>query len=92
MGILAVIFLAVFMVAVVGVIVFMETGQRRIPVQYAKRIVGEKNVRRADDTPAAQGQHVGRHPAHLRVVDHHVPGDPGAVHPAPVDEVRFPTR
>src|SRR5512147_933599 len=42
MGILAVIFLAVFMVAVVGFIVFMETGQRRIPVQYAKRIVGRK--------------------------------------------------
>jgi preprotein translocase subunit SecY len=42
MGILAVIFLAVFMVAVVGAIVFMETGQRRIPVQYAKRIVGRK--------------------------------------------------
>ncbi|HTZ38623.1 MAG TPA: preprotein translocase subunit SecY [Syntrophales bacterium] len=42
MGIIAVIFLAVFMVAVVGFIVFMETGQRRIPVQYAKRIVGRK--------------------------------------------------
>ncbi len=42
MGLIAVIFLAVFMVAVVGVIVFMETGQRRIPVQYAKRIVGRK--------------------------------------------------
>ena len=42
MGLIAVIFLAVFMVAVVGIIVFMETGQRRIPVQYAKRIVGRK--------------------------------------------------
>ena len=42
MGILAVIFLFAFMVAVVGAIVFMETGQRRIPVQYAKRIVGRK--------------------------------------------------
>ncbi|HPG71442.1 MAG TPA: preprotein translocase subunit SecY [Syntrophales bacterium] len=42
MGILAVIFLALFMIAVVGAIVFMETGQRRIPVQYAKRIVGRK--------------------------------------------------
>jgi preprotein translocase subunit SecY len=42
MGIIAVIFLAIFMVAVVGAIVFMETGQRRIPVQYAKRIVGRK--------------------------------------------------
>jgi len=42
MGILAVIFLFAFMVAVIGAIVFMETGQRRIPVQYAKRIVGRK--------------------------------------------------
>jgi preprotein translocase subunit SecY len=30
------------MVAVVGAIVFVEAGQRRIPVQYAKRIVGRK--------------------------------------------------
>jgi preprotein translocase subunit SecY len=30
------------MIAVVGVIVFIERGQRRIPVQYAKRIVGRK--------------------------------------------------
>ncbi len=32
----------VVMVAVVGVIVFMERGQRKIPVQYAKRVVGRK--------------------------------------------------
>jgi preprotein translocase subunit SecY len=30
------------MVAVVGFIVFMERGQRRIPVQYAKRVVGRR--------------------------------------------------
>ncbi len=30
------------MIAVVGVIVFVERGQRRIPVQYAKRVVGRK--------------------------------------------------
>ncbi len=34
--------LLVFMVVVVGFIIFMETGQRRLPVQYAKRIVGRK--------------------------------------------------
>jgi preprotein translocase subunit SecY len=37
-----VILLVVFMVAVVGFIVFMERAQRRIPVQYAKRMVGRK--------------------------------------------------
>jgi len=31
-----------FMVAVVAFIIFMETAQRRIPVQYAKRVVGRK--------------------------------------------------
>ncbi|MDY7037622.1 MAG: preprotein translocase subunit SecY, partial [Thermodesulfobacteriota bacterium] len=31
-----------FMIAVVGFIVFVERGQRRIPVQYAKRVVGRK--------------------------------------------------
>ena len=30
------------MLAVIGFIVFVEGGQRRIPVQYAKRVVGRK--------------------------------------------------
>ncbi len=34
--------LVAFMLAVVGGIVFMEAGQRRIPVQYAKRVVGRR--------------------------------------------------
>jgi preprotein translocase subunit SecY len=34
--------LAAIMVVVVGLIVFVERGQRRIPVQYAKRVVGRK--------------------------------------------------
>ncbi len=34
--------LLVFMIAVVGAIVFVEAAQRRIPVQYAKRVVGRK--------------------------------------------------
>ena len=35
-------FLVVLMVAVVAFIIFMETSQRRIPIQYAKRIVGRR--------------------------------------------------
>ncbi len=35
-------FLLVFMLAVIGTIVFFETSQRRIPIQYAKRVVGRK--------------------------------------------------
>ena len=34
--------LVIMMVAVVGIIVFVERGQRKIPVQYAKRVVGRK--------------------------------------------------
>jgi preprotein translocase subunit SecY len=34
--------LAILMVIVIGLIVFVERGQRRIPVQYAKRVVGRK--------------------------------------------------
>jgi len=39
---LALIILMGLMVAVVGVIVFVEGGQRRIPVQYAKRVIGRR--------------------------------------------------
>jgi preprotein translocase subunit SecY len=39
---LGLIVLLVLMLAVVAVIVFVEGGQRRIPVQYAKRVVGRR--------------------------------------------------
>jgi len=42
MGIFAVLILAVLMVAVVAFIIYVEQGQRRIPVQYAKRVVGRR--------------------------------------------------
>jgi preprotein translocase subunit SecY len=42
MGVFLVLFLLVMMVAVVGFIIFVEQGQRRIPVHYAKRVVGNK--------------------------------------------------
>ncbi len=35
-------FLVIFMFGVVATIVFFETSQRRIPIQYAKRVVGRK--------------------------------------------------
>jgi preprotein translocase subunit SecY len=34
--------LAVFLVVVTALVVWLETGQRKIPVQYAKRVVGRK--------------------------------------------------
>src|SRR5215468_8728009 len=39
---LALIFLVALMIAVVAFIVYVEGGQRRIPVQYAKRVVGRR--------------------------------------------------
>jgi len=42
MGIFGVILLTILMVGVVAFIIFMEMGQRRIPVQYAKRVVGRR--------------------------------------------------
>jgi preprotein translocase subunit SecY len=42
MGIFAVLILSVLMILVVAFIIYMEQGQRRIPVQYAKRVVGRK--------------------------------------------------
>ena len=42
MGLLVLLGLLAFMVLVIGVIIFMERGQRRVPVQYAKRVVGRR--------------------------------------------------
>ena len=42
LSLLATVLLLVLMAAVVAAIVFVERGQRRIPVQYAKRMVGRR--------------------------------------------------
>jgi preprotein translocase subunit SecY len=42
MGIFGLVIIAVLMVGVIGFIIFVEQGQRRIPVQYAKRVVGRR--------------------------------------------------
>jgi preprotein translocase subunit SecY len=42
MGALVALFILVLAVILVGAIIFVERGQRRIPVQYAKRVVGRK--------------------------------------------------
>ncbi len=41
-GVFLVIVLLGFMVAFVGFIIFVEQGQRKIPIQYAKRVVGRR--------------------------------------------------
>jgi len=42
MSIITVVVLVVFMAIVVAAIVYMERAQRRIPIQYAKRVVGRR--------------------------------------------------
>ena len=42
LSIFTALFMAVVAVIVVAIIIFMERGQRRIPVQYAKRVVGRR--------------------------------------------------
>ena len=42
MGVFGMIILAVLVIAVIAFIVYMEQAQRRIPVHYAKRVVGRK--------------------------------------------------
>lgn len=41
-SIIFILILLVVMVAIVGGIIFIERGQRRIPIQYARRVVGRK--------------------------------------------------
>jgi preprotein translocase subunit SecY len=42
LNLIAMVLLVAFMLVVVAFIVYMERGQRRIPVQYAKRVVGRR--------------------------------------------------
>lgn len=52
-SLLSSIVLIALVLAVTGAVVWVETAQRKIPVQYAKRVVGRKNVRRSEHLPAA---------------------------------------
>lgn len=42
LSIFFVLILLIMMVAVIGGIIYMERGQRKIPVQYARRVIGQK--------------------------------------------------
>ena len=67
--------LLVMMVAVTAAVVVMQEGQRKIPVQYAKRVVGPADVRGPVHAHPAADQHRRRDPGHLRLVADPVPGD-----------------
>ncbi len=42
LSLILLLFVAALMIVVVGIIVYVERGQRKIPIQYAKRVVGRK--------------------------------------------------
>ena len=66
-------------IGVVAAIVFVQEGQRRIPIQYAKRVIGRRMTAGRPDLPAAAGQHGRRDPGHLR---RERDGDPADDRPA----------
>ena len=63
------------MVAVVAFIVLVERGERRIPVQYAKRMSGRRMMGGQSDAPAAQSQRGRRDPGDLRLFAAGLPAD-----------------
>jgi len=54
--------IVVMMIAVIGLIVLVERGERRIPVQYAKRVVGRRDDDRRDWLDCAGGARRTSHP------------------------------
>lgn len=42
LNVIFLVFILVAMISVIGLIIYVERGQRKIPVQYAKRVVGRK--------------------------------------------------
>src|SRR5918993_481124 len=55
-GLISVLILLVLMVVVVGAIIFVERGHRRVTVQYAKRVVGRRMYGGAGTAPPPQGE------------------------------------
>ena len=75
---LQLIIILAMMIAVVAFIVLVERGERRIPVQYAKRVVGPPHDGRPVHAPAAQSERGRRDPGDFRVVAAGLPADADA--------------
>ena len=66
------------MVAVVAFIVLVERGERRIPVQYAKRVVGRRMMGGQSTHLPLEGERRRRDPGDLRLFAPGLPADPHA--------------
>ena len=75
MGFLVLLLLLAIMVGVIGIIVFVERGQRRIPVQYAKRVVGRRVYGGQSTHLPLEGEYRRGHSADLCVVADHFSGN-----------------
>ena len=75
------ILLMVVMVVVVGFIVFVERGQRRIQVQYARRVVGRKMYGGQTTFLPFEGEHLRGYSPDLRLVAVDVSGHGGELRP-----------
>ena len=75
-------FFPIVALGIIVAVVFMQEGQRRIPIQYAKRMVGRRQTAGRLDLHAAAREHGRRHPGHLRGRGHGVPADDRPVLPA----------
>ena len=75
-------FFPLLALGVIVAVVFIQEGQRRIPIQYAKRQVGQTHDRGRLDLPADAREHGRRHPDHLRRRGDGLPADDRAVLPA----------
>ena len=62
----AIVIFAIIGIVAVAVIIYIQEGQRRIPIQYASRVRGRRMYQGGPDVPAAAGQPGRRHPDHLR--------------------------
>ena len=77
MSLFVLIFILLIAVGVIGGIVYIETAQRRIPIQYARRVVGRRVYGGQSSHLPLKINTVGRHPADFRLVDPGFPGDAG---------------
>ncbi len=63
------------MVVVVAAIVFLESGRRKVPVQYAKRVIGRTSIWRAKHAHSTENQYSGSDSAYFRIVDYRISCD-----------------
>ena len=71
---------AIIAVAMIVLVIAVTQGQRRIPIQYAKRVVGRKNVWWSLNIPAVESQSSRGYPNYLCVIHIDVPSHIGTIY------------